>query len=232
MQPLITEATTTKMTVINNSSTTLLTIDTTTPTLSIGEVQLSADRRSLDKSKPLSDAERIRRVVLPANHWGNLAATDNGTPSQGLTDILQTALRTLASSRLRDTLTENPLARTVPLADYTITSLLSWSADTASSRGALTFDREQVEAWYPTSRIHAAMSTKGTQWVEFMGNRLGALAAKNHGLKQEADALKLVSLLEADAADPLGSELIQRLSHIAKSLAARKADTVLSLDDL
>jgi len=209
-----------------------LTIDTVTPALQLGQIQISADRRSMDKNKPLADSDRIRRVVIPANHWGTLAASMNGSASQGLTDILTNGLKTIASARLKDYLTEQPLARTVSANDYTVSALLAWSLDTASSRGALTFDREQVEEWFPTSKLFTVMAAKGKQWTEFMANRLGTLAAKNHGLKKPEDADKLITLLADDVETPIVSELIQRLTHISRSLAARTATATLSLDDL
>lgn len=215
------------MTVLNNSTTAEVTIDTVTPTLKLGELQLSADRRG----KELTDAERIRRVVLPSGHWGELAGTLAGTASQGLTDVLREALKAIGSARLRDTLAENPLARTVALSDYSVPALLTWNAETATSRGSITFTREQVEEWFPTSSIYSAMTTKGAQWAEFVGKRLATLAAKNHGLKKPEDADKLAVLLEQDATSAIGAELIQRLQHISKSLQQRTADA-LSLDDL
>lgn len=215
------------MTIINNA---LASIDTTTSEISVGQILVSADRRGT-KEKPLSDSERIRRVVLPANQWGNLTAASDSTPMQGLTDVLRNALRDIASAKLKDTLAENPLQRTVALKDYSIGALLAWNEDTASSRGSITFTREQVEAWYPTSAIYQAMVTKGTQWIDFLGKRLATLAAKNHGLKKPEDADKLVLLLEADANSSIGSELIQRLSHISRSLTSKSTET-LSLDDL
>jgi hypothetical protein len=213
------------MSTINSTE---LSIDTVTPAITIGEVMVSADRRGKD----IADTDRIRRVVIPAGTWGELTGSSNGTTSQGLTDILVTGLKAVASARLRDYLQEQPLARTVALTDYSITSLLAWSVDTASSRGALTFDRDDVIAWFPASAIYKAMAARGKQYVEFMGNRLAALAAKNHGLKNPEDATKLVTLLGDDVETPLGSELIQRLAHIERSLTARKEATTIGMDDL
>lgn len=218
------------MTIISNNTTAQITIDTTTTDLQLGQILVSADRRGT-KEKPLSDAERIRRVILPSSAWGNIAASVDGTPMQGLTDVLRNALRDIASARLKDALAETPMLRTVSLADYSIGALLAWNEETASSRGSITFTREQVEAWYPSSAIAASMKEKGAQWVEFLGKRLATLAAKNHGLKKSEDADKLIALLSDDANTSIGSELIQRLSHISKSLTARTAET-LSLDDL
>lgn len=209
-----------------------LTIDTVAPELKIGEIPVSADRRST-KEAPLTDAERIRRVVLPAGTWSTAAATLAGTHSQALTDVLTQALRSIANDRLKDYLAEQPLARTVALADYQVGALLAWSADTATSRGSLTFTREQVEAWFPTSTLAARFTGKeNAAKLAFVGNRLATLAAKNHGLKQESDADKLITLLAEDAENTLVVELIGRLQHIAKGFAAKKADSTISLDDL
>jgi hypothetical protein len=210
---------------INNTE---FTIDTVTPSLSIGQIQVSADKRG----KELTDSERIRRVVLPATHWGTLTATIDGSPSVGLTDVLVTGLKTIANARLRDFLQENPLARTVAAADYTVAALLAWSNDTASTRGSITFEREQVESWFPTSKLFTTMNAKGKQFADFVGGRLATLAAKNHGIKKAEDADKLITLLADDAATPLASELIQRLSHISKTLQAKTVQTAISMDDL
>lgn len=221
------------MTIINNAE---ATIDTTATEASIGQIIVSADRRGT-KDKPLTDAERIRRVILPAGHWGELSAGLLNTTNQqyqqaqGLTDLLRNALRDIANARLKDTLSENPQQRTVALSDYTVGALLAWNADTASSRGSITFTREQVEQWFPTSKLAAAMAAKGAQWVEFVSKRLATLAAKNHGLKKPEDADKLIVLLADDADTAIVGELIQRLTHISKSLQQRTADS-LTLDDL
>lgn len=225
------------MSLINNTS---VTIDTVVPTLSIGQIQLSADRRST-KEKPLTDAERIRRAVLPANHWGNYSATIEGTANQSLTDVLRTKLVEIASDRLRDTLAATPDARTISLADYTITSLLAWSMETASSRGSITFTRDQAQDWFDRSETAKGMvakhgAAKGVAILQYLRNRFGALAAKNHGLKDEAEALKLVSIIAdedttgTDAA--LVTEITARLAHIAKALAAKANEATVSMDDI
>jgi hypothetical protein len=216
------------MSIINSKE---ITVDTVTPSISIGEIMVSADRRN-NKGIQLSDSERIRRVVIPAGHWGQLTATMNGTPAQGLTDILINGLKAIAAARLRDYLQEQPMARTVALADYSVSALLAWSEETASSRGSITFDRDDIIEWYPTSKLFAAMAARGKQFTDFMQQRLAALAAKNHGIKSPEDALKLQTLLADDADTSMGSELIQRLAHIEKSLNARKLETTLSIADL
>lgn len=213
------------MSIISNKE---ATIDTVAPTLSIGQIQLSADRRG----KELQDHERIRRVVLPAGQWGELSASADGSPSQGLTDVLREALKDIANARLRDTLAENPQQRTVALSDYTVGALLAWNADTASSRGSITFTREQVEQWYPGSAIAASMKQRGAQYVDFVGKRLAALAAKNHGLKKPEDASKLIVLLADDSNSAMGGELLQRLTHIERSLSQKLSEDVISMDAL
>ena len=221
------------MTTINSTE---VTIDTTATAAKLGEIILSADRRST-KEKPLSDAQRIRRAILPANYWGNLeasaiSATGEVTKIQGLTDVLMSGLKAIGSARLKDSLDENPMLRTIALKDYTIAALLAWSEETAASRGALTFDRDAVLEWFPKTKLHAAMKAKGAQFVELVQNRLAALAAKNHGLKKAEDADKLIALLADDSDNGICPDIIARLAHISKSLAARTAETTLSLDDL
>lgn len=225
------------MTVISN---TLVSIDTVVPTLSLGQIQLSADRRST-KEKPLTDAERIRRAVLPANYWTDYSATLNNERNQSLTDILRVKLVEIASDRLRDTLAANPDARTITLADYTIPSLLAWSMETASSRGSITFTRDQAQDWFDRSETAKGMvakhgAAKGVAILQYLRNRFGALAAKNHGLKDEAEALKLTTIIaEADTTGEdaaLVTEILSRLAHIAKALAAKANEATVSMDDI
>ena len=230
------------MTLINNTQ---VTIDTTVPTLTIGQIQLSADRRST-KDKPLTDAERIRRAVLPAGHWGELAASINDARSQSLTDILRSAITAIASDRLRDTLAAEPMQRTIVLADYTVPALLSWNSETAAGRGSITFTREQVETWFAGSVTLQALQTKWqatgktvaqlAALQQFVTNRFATLAAKHHGLKDEAAAAKLAALI--DPADLDGSsaalvtEILGRLDAIGKQLKAKAAEATVSMDDL
>jgi hypothetical protein len=224
------------MTVINETS---VAIETVVPSLKLGEIQISADRRST-KEKPLTDAERIRRIVLPVNSWGELSATLNGEKSQGLTDIMREALRALAADRLRDALATDPMLRTVPLAEYSVSAILTWSADTAASRGSITFTRDEATNWFAKSATAAAMlakhGAKGIAVVAMLTNRFGALAAKNHGLKDEAEAQKLIAIIdEKDLAGEqaaLVADIVGRLDAIIKQLKAKAAEATISLDDI
>lgn len=226
------------MTTIDNK---LVTIDTTVPTLSIGQIQLSADRRST-KEAPLTDAQRIRRAVLPSNHWGELSSSLNGETNQSLTDILREALKAIGSDYLRDCLTSDPALKTLPLSALTVPALLAWNSETSTSRGSITFTREQVEAWFKLSPTRAAMATKHTgkpnlpAMLSLLGTRFATLAAKNHGLKDSTEVLKLLSLIdptELDGKDAsLVTEIMGRLDHINKQLLAKAAESTVSMDDL
>lgn len=219
---------------------TQIVIETVVPSLKLGEIQISADRRST-KEKPLTDAERIRRAVLPANYWGEVSGNLNSERSQGLTDLLREALKSIASDRLRDTLNENPLATTIELKDYSVAALLTWSTETASSRGSITFTRDAATSWFTTSATAAAMlekhgATKGAAINLMLTNRFGALAAKNHGLREESEALKLTSIispadLEGTSA-ALVADIIGRLDAIAKQLRAKAQEATVSMDDI
>lgn len=228
------------MTIINNAQ---ATIDTVVPTLTIGQIQLSADRRST-KEKPLSDAERIRRVVLPANHWGTFSAALNDETNQSLTDVLRTALIGIANEKLRDQLATDPMLRLVNLQDYNIANLLAWNSESATSRGSITFTRDQVETWFATSATANAIRTKHaanpklSALLELVATRFATLAAKNHGLKTAADADKLAALIDAaELADDaknasLVTEIIARIDHISSQLKKKEAETSISMDDL
>ena len=220
-------------------NTTEIVIETVVPQIKLGEIQISADRRST-KEKPLTDAERIRRAVLPATAWGELAATLNAERSQSLTDILRESLKQLASNRLRDELEENPLQRTIKLENYSVQALLAWSSETAASRGSITFTRDQATNWFAKSATAAAMlakhGAKGIAVVQMLTNRYGALAARNHGLKDASEATKLISIidpadLEGESA-ALTTELISRLESIVKALTAKANEATVSMDDI
>jgi hypothetical protein len=232
------------MTIINSNE---VTVDTVATAAKLGEIIVSADKRSTSEN-PLSDAQRIRRVVLPAGHWGNLTAGTIGLdtsfkPIQSLTDILTSGLRSIANAYLKETLAENEGALTVALADFSVSNLLAWSSETAASRGALTVTKEEIERWFPTSKLFAAMAArgtaegKGTAYTDFMGKRLSALAAKNHGIKDEAGATKLIVLLADDTAtagDSIATEMVGRLAHIGKSFAAKtkESSSSITMDNL
>lgn len=215
-------------------------IETVVPQLKLGEIQISADRRST-KEKPLSDSERIRRAVLPQNCWGEISATLNSERSQGLSDILREALKQLASDRLKDALQENPLLRTIKLQDYSVAELLKWSNETAASRGSITFTRDQATSWFTSSQTAASMltkhgETKGAAINTMLQNRFGALAAKNHGLKDESEALKLMSIIHPEDATgkdaALVTDIMGRLDAITKQLKAKAAEATISMDDI
>ena len=224
------------MTVLNETN---VLIETVVPTLKVGEIQLSADRRST-KEKPLTDAERIRRAVLPATAWGEISSTLNGERNQGLTDILREAMKKLASDRLRDSLEADPALKTIPLADYSIAALLTWSNETAASRGSITFTRDEATNWFAKSATAASMlakhGAKGLAVITLLTNRFGALAAKNHGLKEESEAIKLQSIIDPKDLDgesaALVADIIGRLDAIAKQLKAKAAESTVSLDDI
>lgn len=219
-----------------------LTINTVVQTLNLGEIQIKADRRST-KETPIPEDQRIRRIVLPANHWGSIEATLNTAKSQGLTDILRSALTKLGDDRLKDILAETPMAREVSADDFTVAELLKWSEETATSRGSITFTREDAEKWYDNGSSRKALQAK---WEAanldadiikaqhaFLRNRYGALAAKNHGLKDEAEATKAMTLIDAtDAATAIGTEIVGRLEHIAKQLAAKAAEATVNMASL
>ena len=224
------------MSILNNKQ---VTIDTTVPSLSIGQIQISADRRSTTTNK-LTDAQRIRRVVLPVGHWGELQGSINGASSVSLTDLLREKLVEVAGARLRDVLAENPLATMVELEQFSVASLLAWNGEAAASRGSLTFSREQVEDWFDGSATLAGLKSKHAanpklaQLLALVRNRFATLAAKNHGLKEESEVDKLLSLIDvADAENSLVVEIVGRLEHVRKAIVSKKnADTVVSMDDL
>lgn len=217
-------------------------VHTVAPSIVLGELMVKADKRD-SKSKQWAEELRVRRVVIPAGYWGEFSVALAGQHSQGLTDILRESLLSLAAERLDETLGESRMARMVPAADYTIASLLAWSEETASSRGSLTFTKEQVVEWFAASKTQQDAVTRWTAagktaeqqrvLMDFLSKRFYALAAKNHGLKDAADADKLLAMVNGeDAATGLGADIVGRISHISKQLAAKKDEANMSMDQL
>lgn len=210
--------------------------------LTIGEIQLKADRRD-SKEKTWSAEEKIRRIVLPTGFWGELTANLNGEKSQGLTDILRNAIIELGNARLKDALEENPMIRELPLADFSVASLLAWSEETAASRGSMTFKREQAEKWFADSKTKANALQRWQEAgdnektikakTDFLSNRFGALAAKNHGLADLAAVDKLLALIDpSDCESGIGADILGRIAHIQKSMQAKKNEEAISMDAL
>lgn len=219
-----------------------LKVSTVVPAFKLGEIMVSADRRST-KDQKLTDAERIRRIVLPENHWGSLEATINAQRSIDLTSILRDALKRLASDRLADKLAEdNYMTTEIDAADYTVAALLAWSADSASSRGSITFTRDEVTAWFTTSQTRTAIAAKHKDnpklaaMLSLVEKRFGALAAKNHGIATAKDATSLYALISKEDASGESAALVTdiqaRISHIIKSLTAKENEATVSMDDI
>jgi hypothetical protein len=186
---------------------------------------VSADRRSTEKA-PVPEAERIRRVVIPANHWGSLAATQNLNPSPLLAALVTKGLQGIANARLRDYLNEQPMARTVAAADYTVSALLAWNEETSKAGNVIPFTRDDLVAWFPTSATFTKYATKGKQIVDTVGATLYKLAAKNHGLKDADTARRCIAWLDTAVAanDTTAAALVERLSAIITNMEA-KTDT-------
>ncbi|MFZ3167701.1 MAG: hypothetical protein WA130_08805, partial [Candidatus Methanoperedens sp.] len=120
----------------------------------------------------------------------------------------------------------------------------AWNSETSTSRGSITFTREQVETWFKTSFTKGALETKHAgkpnlpAMLSFLSTRFATLAAKNHGLKEPTDVDKLMALidpqeLEGSAANAsLVTELMGRLDHIKKQLVAKASEATVSMDDL
>ncbi len=64
-------------------------------------------------------------------------------------------------------------------------------------------------------------------------NRFGALAAKNHGLKDAADATKLMAIIAAEDMEiAIVTDIVGRIAHIEKALMAKENESTVSMDDL
>lgn len=208
-----------------------LAIHTVVPELKLGQIMISADRKSTATNK-LTDAQRIRRIVIDESAWTGIEATLLTQPSQALQDMLNKALRELAGDRLREELNEGEMIREVEAAKFTVSALLAWNKETASNRGMLTLDKDEVLSWFETSETRNLIASKhGTRApaiLAYLRTRFGALAARNHGLTKPEDAAKLMSIIaDADTTGERASivtEILSRLNGIQKSLEAKLLD--------
>jgi hypothetical protein len=207
------------MTTINTTNGTEFTIDTVTPEITLGDIMVSADKRG----KELTEAQRIRRVVIPAAHWAGLSATQHLRPSNLLTDILIKGLQGIAKARLVDYLNEQPLARTVSASDYTVEALLAWNQETSKQGDALAYDADEIAEWFTTSNLYTKAAKQGQVVVDVIKGTLTKLAAKNHGIKDEEETTKIIVWLADDEANPVAAALISRLGKISETIAAKKA---------
>jgi hypothetical protein len=219
------------MQVQSETNLTKFAIHTVVPELKLGEFMVSADRKSTKDNK-LTDAQRIRRIVIPATLWNGIETTLMTQPSLALSEMLLKSLRELAGDRLREELNEGEMIREVDSAKFTVSSLLTWNKETASSRGMLTLDKDEVLAWFETSETRNAIATKhgvkAPAILAYLRTRFGALAARNHGLTKPEDAAKLMSIIaDSDATGEKASlvtEILARLNGIQSALQAKLAD--------
>lgn len=198
------------------------------------EIIVSANRKSTSDKK-LTDAERIRCCAIPAATFSGITILSENCPTDPLSALLQSKLQDIANQRLREFIAETAdSVRSIPLNLFSLPALLAWDAETSAARGSISFSKEEVLEWFNKSATKQQLAQRlPAEGLEFISKRFSALAAKNHGLAKEADALKLLSLIApVDATSETGSAVVARINAIATSLRAKADSNTWSMDSI
>lgn len=175
-----------------------------------GTMQLIARWKSTENN-PISAANRLRAVILPANIW----TQELHTMSDSLRLFVHDAIEDLARKYLSTICQESNWLRTEVNQDaFSLASLLKWNAEQAALSGRLNGD--EIKKWLTESVTIATVATKhGAKIAEALGNQFVKLASPNHGLTPEK-ADKLLSQVWAtdDADSTTGLRVMLRLQSI------------------
>lgn len=201
--------------------------------LATDQLQIVARWKDTDK-RPISTANRVRAVILPATIWsGQLTVTalagNNATAA--LRMHLLDSIEELAKSYLSTIVEESNWQRTqVPLQSFQLASLLAWQDERAALSGRLNGD--EIKAWVATSTTIATITEKhGAAIAKALGEQLVKLASPNHGLTAEKAGKILANIWNAQDADTnTGLRVQLRLTAIrdkAADVGANVLDSIL-----
>lgn len=192
-----------------------------------GKLQLVVRFKDTDK-QPISAANRVRAIMLPANIWSDdddvSKVKNNNLLSLFLHDAIEELAKSYLSTIIRDS---NWMRLEVPEEHFFLSSLLEWQQEQSASTSRL--NAEVIKAWvagsYTIASIKEAHSEKH---ATALGEQFVKLAGPNHGLTPEK-AEKILSNLwdNRDTDDNTGMRVMLRLQAIKN----KKADGNL-LEDL
>lgn len=181
-------------------------------TIAADSMQLVCRWKDTDK-RPISAANRVRAVVLPANIWGDATAAAGENKQFAL--FISDALTDLAKQYLSTIVEESNWQRTqVPAESFTLAALLNWQTEQAAISGRLNSD--EIKQWLSSSATIAAVSAAhGAAIAKALGEQLAKLAGPNHGLTPEKAGKILANIWRAEDADSnTGLRVQLRLSAI------------------
>lgn len=170
-------------------------------------------------NRPISAANRVRSVILPANIWSDETTISHAESSvaAALKLHLLDSLAELAKSYLSTIVEESNWQRTqVPQEHFSLASLLNWQNEVAALSGRL--NGEEITNWLSSSvTIKAVVASHGAAIGTALGAQLVRLASPNHGLTPEKAGKLLSSLWQAEDADSTTGLRVQlRLTAISK----------------
>lgn len=205
----------------------LLTISSV-PSETINDNQMQIVARWKDTEKrPISPANRVRAVILPASLWSADASVTTVT-DKAVRSFLLDAVADLAKEYLSAICEDSSWQRTQINEDaFTLASLLTWNAERAAAAGRLNGD--DIKRWLTSSVTIASVADKhGDAIAKALGEQFVKLASPNHGLTPERADKLLTSLWNPDDADSnIGFKVQQRLTAISKK--NREADVLASI---
>ncbi len=185
----------------------------------------SSDKRIIAKEN------MARCIELPANIWGDIPTVthSNESTTNHLKLLLADAIADIAKSYLATIVEDSNWMRTTVNDDaFTISSLLTWQADTAAVSGRLSGDT--IKEWITRSATIAAVkATHGDAIATALGNQFVKLAGPNHGVTSEKAGKLLGSLWKVeDAEDATGLRVLLKLQGIRdKDATADVLDSIL-----
>jgi hypothetical protein len=191
------------------------------------EMQIVARWKDTDK-RPISAANRIRAIVLPATIWKGDEAIQP-IANQSLQLFVHDAIADLAKDYLSTIVEESNWIRTqVPQESFTLASLLAWNAERAALSGRL--NGEEIKKWIAESvTINTIAFKHGAEIAKALGEQFVKLASPNHGLTPEKASKILANLWNAeDANSNTGLRVQLRLDAISK----KNADSANVLDSI
>lgn len=197
---------------------TLLNISSVIPETPKDSIVITA-RWKETKDKPLSANNRNRSIILPSNIWSTEFQVNhaNGDTAKALRLVMLESITDLAKSYLSTICEESNMLRTqVPLEHFTLSSLLTWSAEQSALSGRLNGD--EIKAWVSQSvTVKEVATAHGEKIATALGEQFVKLASPNHGLTPEKADKILTNLWKPEDCDTTtGLRVQMRLTAISK----------------
>lgn len=190
--------------------------------LNSDQLQVTARWKDTDK-RPISPANRVRAVILPATIWSGqitVTALAGNNATAALRMHILDSIGELAKDYLSTVVEESNWLRTqVPLQAFDLASLLAWQDERAALSGRL--NGEEIKQWVASSFTITTVAEKhGAAIAKALGEQLVKLASPNHGLTAEKAGKILANIWNAaDADSNTGLRVQLRLTAIRDKAA-------------